>query len=220
MLSAKDLTLDMLSIDAEYRTILEKLPLEKVVLEVRQEIFPCKNFVKIISPKSYHYDNETREVLWQLGMVLKEEFKRLGLFRQDLSPLTITANIFAIIQLAEDNVKRWPRYYFESSKFMIRLIRQLDNNAYETWNGLDDDTIEQIKSLLKNNIPEPEHKLIKMRFGLDDGICVDRQTTVDYFGWNSESSARFHERRLKSLLGNILTDLKALAKLPSPSPRD
>ena len=220
MLSAKDLTLDMLSIDAGYRTILEKLPLEKVVLEIRQEIFPCKNFVKIISPKSYHYDDETREVLWQLGMVLKEEFKRLGLFRQDLSPLTITANIFAIIQLAEDNVKRWPRYYFKSSKFMIRLIRRLDNNAYETWNGLDDDTIEQIRLLLKNNIPDPEHQLIKMRFGLDDGICVDRQTTVDYFGWNSGSSARFHERKLKSLLGNILTDLKTLAKLPSPSPRD
>ena len=221
MFSVKNLTIDMLNLSSEDQKIIKKLSLDRVVLEVRQGVFPTYEDITAISPLKYCYDSETKEALDTLDKVMWDELLRLDMIRpnSDLECLRISANIIALIQMVEERFKRWTRYYFYSDRYILRLIQRLDNETYETWRGFDAKTVEKFLNLLEVSLTKMGYEMAVLRFGLKDGVCVDREMLMEYFGWQSDTSVRYQEKKISKTLYPILDDLKALAKLPCSPPR-
>ena len=212
MNSVKNLSIDMLRLSDGSRKLLENLPLDEVVLLVRHENFPPRYGQVSIDYrhkiKGYDRDPRVKRAFEKLGAEMKQELSRLDMYRDDLNSdrFRMSANITALYDVVSS-------LYYDSAKYPIRLIRRLNNDQYENWQGYSDDTIEKVRELLKQNLTSTEYEVICMRFGLVDGRCCDWQEIAQRFGWISKSVPYYHEKNAVAKLYGVLDEFEALTKL-------
>lgn len=218
-MKAEELRIDMLNLSDDCMTVVEATPLDKVVLSIRAGRFPTniqlKNARKSARRAGKEFDwapHYRKRRAWHDEATA--ELERLGLIRHDTEKLQLTANIVAICWMARDPQHKWsPCVYFDAQDYIPRLISKMGNRAYENWDGFDDETIKAIKALLKRTLSDKDYQVIVLRFGLEDGECVERAEVAKQYGW-TDSGVRYHERSAADKLYNVIDELKALTKIP------
>ena len=209
-----------LNLSEKSRELFDSLPADEVVMLVRHNDFPPYHDVK----KAIEYDRKfnlsrrakNRDNLRQLGLEMKSELKRLGMIRTDFynsARFKLSANIVALRQMVAEKSSRGFSYYYDSKEYVNRLIKRLNNEQYESWQGYNDDTIAEIKELLKKPLTDIEYGVICMRFGLEDGRCYDWEEIAQRFGWTSKGGPTYHEKNAVKKLYTILDEFKELTKL-------
>lgn len=209
-----------LNLSEESRELLDKLPIDEVVMLVRHDDFPPFHDVKRSIEYGRKFDFKrrasTRKSLRRLGEEMKSELRRLGMIRDDFyssKRFMLSANIVALRQMVAEKSSRGFSYYYDSKDYVNRLIRRLDNDKYESWQGFDDDTIARVKELLGKTLTSAEYEVICMRFGLNDGRCREWQEIAQHFGWKSKGGPAYREKNAISKLYGVVDELKALTKI-------
>lgn len=217
-MKASELKIDMLNLSEDCMTVVEATPLDEVVLSVRAGVFPTNMQLKNAGRNARrtgkkfdwrpHYS--TRRA-WRDEATA--ELERLGLIRHDTEKLQLTANIMAIYRMAK-GVPRWnPSIYFDAETYTTNLIAKMGNCAYENWDGFDDEAVRAVKAFLRRTLSDVDYQVICLRFGLEDGKCVERAEVAKQHGW-TDSGVRYHERSAAERLYGSIDELKALTKLP------
>ncbi len=223
MRSVKNLCLEELQLSEYSKKLFLRLslPLEDVVMLVRTGDFPpYHDLDKVIKyKKRLRYLDilhlEIREIN-QLAYEVKLGLERLGAIRHDFyesERFRISASIFALQEAIEERFTETSYHYFDHEDYIPRLIRKLDNEAYEKWMGFSDDTIEQILKLLEGNLPEIDFAIICMKFGLgSDSQYKTVNKIAAEFGW-TEGTVRYHIRKSIRGLYNVVDMLDVLTKI-------
>lgn len=209
-----------LNLSEESRGLLDKLPIDEVVMLVRHDDFPPFHDVRRSIDYRRKFDfkrrRSTRESLKRLGKEMKSELRRLDMIRDDFygsERFILSANIIALRQMVAEKSSRGLSYYYDSKDYVNRLIRRLDNDKYESWQGYDDDTVTRVKELLSKTLTSTEYEVICMRFGLNDGRCREWQEIAQHFGWESKGGPAYHEKNAISKLYGVIDEFKKLTKL-------
>ena len=208
-----------LNLSEESRELLEVLPIDEVVMLVRHDDFPPFHDARKSIDYGRKFDSKhrnTRGSLKQLGKEMKSELRRLGMIRDDFyssERFILSANIVALRQMVAEKSSRGLSYYYNSKDYVNRLIRRLDNDKYESWQGYDDDTVARVKELLSKTLTSTEYEVICMRFGLNDGRCREWQEIAQHFGWKSKGGPAYHEKNAISKLYGAIDEFKKLTKL-------
>lgn len=203
MNSVKNLTFDMLTnlSEDDKRDIRSINTLENVVLGARK-----KHALALYSPtdgsrtgprsdsggKKYFAPNTQEEIANRVYPKLIQELERLDMLRKDLDSLRLSANIFAFRE-AVNNASALainPSLYFDSSKFMPRMIVRLSNESYENWPGFAMKDVQKIMDLLKGVATLASYDAVRLCFGLDgtEGKCATEEELKRYFGCESIDS--------------------------------
>lgn len=209
-----------LNLSEESRELLDKLPIDEVVMLVRHDDFPPFHDVRRSIDYRRKFDfkrrRSTRESLKRLGKEMKSELRRLDMIRDDFyssERFILSANIIALRQMVAEKSSRGLSYYYDSKDYVNRLIRRLDNDKYESWQGYDDDTVARVKELLSKTLTSTEYEVICMRFGLNDGRCREWQEIAQHFCWESKGGPAYHEKNAISKLYGVIDEFKKLTKL-------
>lgn len=214
MLSVKDLDPKKLHLSADTSELLSQLPLDKVVLDIRWGTFPSTDIVRIIDPcEGFHY-LRMEPVVEQLGKEMYQEMERLDMFRHDLDALMPSARVVALLNMIRQG-KPGKRFFYEESQFLKRLIRKLDNKAYENWQGFSDSTIEEFLDRIREELTEIEYQVVISSFGLDGNPCATLCELTNRFMWQTESAPRYQIQKATRKLSRILGQLELIAKLPT-----
>lgn len=205
------MNIDFLS--EESRELLKKLRLsiDEVVSLIRHKYYFDDDFDAFCSPS-----------FRRLGEEIESELRRLNMIRDDFyssERLILSANIFALREMVrEQSIKglsyiRSLSYYYDSKDYVNRLLRDLDDDKYESWQGYDDDTVTRVKELLEKTLTSTEYDVICMRFGLNDGRCRKWQEIAQNFGWKSKGGPAYHEKNAIRKLYGVIDELGKLTKL-------
>lgn len=216
-MKAEKLTINMLNLSEDCMAIVNANPLDKIVLSIRAGWFPtniqitnaCRS-ARRAGTRFYRGSYHTRKA-WHDEATA--ELERLGLIRHDTEKLQLTANIVEVYRMAKST--RWgkPSVDPDTEGYIPKLINKMGNYAYENWDGFDDETIKAIKAFLKRTLSDKDYQVIVLRFGLEDGKCVERAEVAKLYGW-TDSGVRYHERSAAEKLYNVIDELEALIKIP------
>ena len=204
MNSVKNLTFDMLKnlSEDDKRDIRLLGTLEDVVLDARKRhalaLYPLIDDGSRAEPKSdfggkkYFAPKPQEEITNRVYPKLIQELERLDMLRKDLDSLRLSANIFAFRE-AVNNASALainPGLYFDSSKFMPRMIVRLSNESYENWPGFTMEDVQRIMDLLKGVATLASYDAVRLCFGLDstEGKCATEEGLKRYFGCESVDS--------------------------------
>ena len=204
MNSVKNLTFDMLEnlSEDDKRNIRLLGTLEDVVLDARKRhalaLYSLIDGGSRTGPRSdsggkkYFAPNTQEEIANRVYPKLIQELERLDMLRKDLGSLRLSANIFAFRE-AVNNASALainPSLYFDSSKFMPRMIVRLSNESYENWPGFAMKDVQKIMDLLKGVTTLASYDAVRLCFGLDgtEGKCATEEELKRYFGCESVDS--------------------------------
>lgn len=232
MNSVDNLTIEMLDLSDDNKLLIEvlHLPLDEIALTVRHGYSLFSRFsIKQAIRHEFRENPSKREDLKRLytrisldsrriaellSLEIYLELDRLGMIREfNQEQFQLSANIIALRHMLLNGAGGAPLCYHQSDKYLFELIRSLDNKSYETWQGYSEDTIEEIRKFLKKYLSDTEYEVIRMGFGLDDGICKDWQTIAKHFGWKSNGAITYHERKAAQRLSPIINEFKELTKI-------
>ncbi len=230
MKKVKDLSLDKLQLSSYDESLFRRLSMsfEDVVMLVRVGDFPpFYNTDKMVEYRTnvqraglHHY--ETREMN-RLAYDVWKSLERLGAIRHDFydsERFRKSANIVALQEaieelhgVTEEQLAKPLHYYLCSDEYVVRLIRKLNNETYEEWEGFSDESIKQILALIEGSLSETDFAIICMKFGLDlDTRCKSLDEIATEFGWTT-NAVRYHLRRSIFRLYYVLDILKFLTKI-------
>lgn len=211
---------NLFNLSEKSRELFDSLPADEVVMLVRHNDFPpyhdAKKAIEYRRKFNLRHEPKNRDSLRQLGLEMNSELKRLGMIRTDFYDsirFKLSANIIALRQMVAEKSRRGLSYYYDSKEYINRLVRRLNNEQYDNWQGYDDDTITKVKELLKKSLTDTEYGVICMRFGLEDGRCCDWEEIAQRFGWTSKGGPAYHEKNAVKKMYAMLDEFKELTKL-------
>lgn len=237
MNSVDNLTIEMLNLSDDNRQLIEELhlPLDEVVLIVRHNnINGHGNSLRSLMDRAIRHEirknPSKRDTLKRLSFQIRaypqktlvplfseihSGLDHLGMIRE-FSPeqFQLSANILALRSMMLEGASCAPsRYHQSNDGYLKRLIRKLNNKNYETWQGYNEDTVEKVRTFLKENLSDTEYGVICMGFGLIDGDCKDWQAIAEHFGWKSKGAITYHERNAARRLHPVISEFKELTKI-------
>jgi hypothetical protein len=230
--SAKNVTVEMMNLSEESKSLLEGIPLLTVIMMARhhrlapdKDVFCAgrifyKKFGKIKGWKRrdiYPYGRRTdiSNSIARLGCEVNRYLKREDLIKDDADfynnqRFVISSKIWAlrISALASS-----PILHSDNKYSYWTLACHLDCDQYESWEGYSDQALKKIDEFLVSHLSPYNYELLSYRYGLKDGKFVSRKDVAAKFGFNNETTAANYERKALKELHESLDDFLALTEI-------